>query len=303
MAQLFENLSTFIKENGWTYLYFISIVTFTVFALVRGLYKIKKAEKKRLLSARNMDVTEAVETEAPDEDAENITRRRAITSIEARFDFIRKSYVPFVLFVSLVLIAIPLLPEVSNTYITLIAGIITVLLGIAGRPVIENAISGIVITMSQPIRINDTVIIDGQYGTIEKINLLYTVIKVWNWRRFVIPNHKLLQKEFENLSQIEENEWAYIEFYVSPDADIEEVKKIAKKSMKCKFLDPVEPPSFWVMDLQKDAIKCWVAGWSTNPAEAWALKSIARRNLARELQQAGIKFQSIQNQVNLNKET
>jgi small-conductance mechanosensitive channel len=164
---------------------------------------------------------------------------------------------------------------------------------------LENAVAGVVITLSQPIRINDTVIIDGRYGTVERIHLLFTVVKIWNWRRFVIPNHKLLQKEFENLTVIDGSEWAYVEFHVSPRSDLELVKKLAKSSMKCRYLSGREAPSFWVMDLGQQSIKCWVAGWAESPAEAWALKSHSRKKLAQLFIQNHVDFHLVSNRVDL----
>ncbi|MAF91957.1 MAG: mechanosensitive ion channel domain-containing protein [Bdellovibrionota bacterium] len=244
-----------------------------------------------------MDVNEAIDTNASDDDFVSLTKRRAKTSIETRFNFIRKTFIPLVIFISVLLIAIPHLPAISGPYISLFAGAIAVLIGIASKPLLENMVSGVVITLSQPIRINDTVIVDDKYGTVEKINLLYTVIKVWNFRRYNIPNSKFLQKEFENLSQVEEFEWVHVEFYVSPESDLAQVKQIAKDAMRTQFLADIEPPSFWVMELGKDSIRCWVAGWAHNPAEAWALKSSSRKRLATRLAKAGIKAQMTNNRV------
>lgn len=280
---------------------YILLILLGAFSLLFwGLVKLKRAEKERLQSAQQMEVTEAVETEAVDEDTESITRRRAISSIEARFEFIRKAFVPFVFILAALLVVVPLLPTMSASYVSLVAGVLAVLVGLAGKPVIENAISGAVITLAQPIRINDTVIIDGKYGTIERITLLYTTVKIWNGRRYVVPNYKLLQKEFENLSQGDEFEWAHVAFYVAPGSDMEKVKSLAKSSMKCKFLMNNEPPSFWVMELNPDSILCWVAGWAKNPAEAWALKSATNRKLVSSLADAGIHFQLARSQINLN---
>ncbi len=286
---------------GWHIIYSLIVLFITGLFLLWAMRKLRVTKDVRLDSVKHMDVSEAVETDASDEDIESITKRRAISSIEARFDIIRRVFVPGILLIAAFLIFIPLLPKVSASYVTMLVGIITVLVGIAAKPVIENAVSGVVLTLSQPIKANDTVIIDGHYGTIEKITLLYTVLKVWNFRRFIIPNHKLMQKEYENLSQTDEVEWAHVEFYVAPNSDLEVVKSIAKKSMQCKYLANSEAPSFWVLELKPDSIVCWVAGWANNPAEAWALKSTTRRRLASSLTKAGIKSQMTSNHVEYSK--
>ena len=283
--------------------YIASILAVYLIILLWGLRRLASLQKKRVKRARNMDVVEAVETETPDEDSESITRRRAAENIENRFETIRKLFVPALTIFAAILILLPLLPTIHATYISLFAGILAVLIGVASKPIIENAISGMVITFSQPIRINDTVIIDGHYGTVEKITLLYTVIKVWNWRRFVIPNHKMLQKEFENLSLRDELEWTHVEFFVAPGTDILKVKEIAKQAMQGKFLlDNIEAPSFWVMELGKDAIKCWVAGWAADPSASWALRSSTRRNLVMAFNKEKISFQMENSRIHLEKD-
>lgn len=281
--------------------YSVAVLVVAVSAIILVLRRLKSEEQQRLHTAKVMDVGEAVETDHLEEDAEAITRTQAITSIEDRFDLIRKFTVPAVLFVAGILLLLPYLSAVPAAYISLSAGAITVLLGISAKPLLENIISGVVITLSQPVKINDTVRIDGKYGTVEKITFLYTIVKLWNWNRWVIPNHKLLQKEFENLSAGDDQEWAYVEFCVSPFSDLEKVKILAKQSMECRYLKKSEVPSFWVMELNPDHIKCWVAGWAHNPAEAWALKSTTRRNLGKMLKNEGILFQSVQNQVSIDK--
>ena len=121
--------------------------------------------------------------------------------------------------------------------------------------------------------------------------MFFSVLKVWDWRRYIIPNNKLVEKEFENLCLYDERLWVHIPFWVAPDTDLEKVKIIVKNVMNTsKFLENSEAPSFWVMELEKNAILCWIAGWAYSPANAWALKADTRKRLAMDLQKAGIEF-------------
>lgn len=264
----------------------MTITTSAVMALLKSI------ERKRLKNLKTKDISEAVETQSPEEDSEKIAKHRAVESVENRFIFIRRIFVPFMLLISILLIVMPFLNFIPATYISLFAGVFAVLAGIAARPLIENLFAGLVITFNQPIRVGDTVIIQGRYGTVEDITMLNTIVKVWNWRRLIIPNNKLLDIEFENLSLNNESEWAHISFWVEPNADLEQVKKTAKAAMsESKALLDVEEPSFWVMNLEKDAIECWVAGWAATPADAWALKSSTRRILVKKLAELGVNYQ------------
>lgn len=265
-----------------------------------GLTILDRAERSRVKIARKMDISEAVDTESPEEDTESITRQRAVDSVRDRFYFMRRAFVPSVVLTAALLVGLFYLPGASGVYITMMGGVLVVLAGMIAKPMVENFVAGLVITFAQPVRVGDTVIIDGRYGTVERINMLYSIIKTWDWRRFVIPNHKLVQKEFENLSLSDEYEWVHISFWVAPDTDLEYVKQIAKGVMNTsKFLERIERPSFWVIDLEKTAIKCWIAGWAHTPAGAWALKADTRKRLALELQKAGVKFHRTTNEVSV----
>ncbi len=280
------------------YFYLFIVVFVSTFLLMRGLFIIQLEKRRRLKSAENLEYQDAVLP--PDESthssimsehaAHHHYQESAVQSIETRFEFMRRFYVPLVLFVSGIFIALPFLPALPATYLSLLTGLIAGVFGLAARPVIENAIAGMVLTFSQPIRLNDTVIIDGQYGTVEQINMLHTTIKIWNWRRLVIPNHNLLQREIENLSLGETTEWAFIKFNVEPWADLELVKKLAIEAMDSEFRLPAEEPSFWVIEMEKDSILCWVAAWAANPPSAWDLKSTGRERLSQKLREHGIHF-------------
>ena len=85
--------------------------------------------------------------------------------------------------------------------------------------------------------------------------------------------------------------WAHIEFFVSPDSDLSVVEKISKEvAYKSDYFSQIEELSFWVMELQKDTIKCWLAAWADSPSDAWELRNDLRTDLLKELQVAGIKF-------------
>lgn len=99
----------------------------------------------------------------------------------------------------------------------------------------------------------------------------------------------MIQKEIENLTMNDKYLWAHVEFFVEPDADLDKVMDIAKSVAKKSSHDSTsEEPSFWVMDLQKDAIKCWVAAWADNPGDAWELRHQIRMGLLSELKKNGI---------------
>lgn len=254
-------------------------------------FKIKKTELSRLKSIRKRDISDAVETDSPIANQEKKIKELGLVGIENRFSFINKALPLSLALLWSLFVFTPYLGQIPAVYISVIAAILSVITGVSLRPFLENLFSGVVISFFKSIRIGDTVIIDNHYGLIEEIGLTYSVLKRWDWNRIVIPNSQLLQKEIQNLTMRDHYIWAYVEFFIGPDSDLEKVEIISKKVAKqSKYFNHAEEPSFWVMELQKDTIKCWLAAWADNPSEAWELRNDMRTKLLKELQREKIQF-------------
>ena len=78
------------------------------------------------------------------------------------------------------------------------AGVAGLVAGIAARPVLGNLISGLQIALSQPIRLDDVVIMEGEWGRIEEITSTYVVVKIWDERRLVVPLQWVIEHPFQN---------------------------------------------------------------------------------------------------------
>jgi small-conductance mechanosensitive channel len=80
------------------------------------------------------------------------------------------------------------------------AGIAGVVLGFAAQRSIAQLFAGIQLSMTQPVRLGDLIVIDKEQGEIEEIRLTYVVVRTWDGRRLVVPIMKLLDSTFENWS-------------------------------------------------------------------------------------------------------
>ncbi|MEY4508828.1 MAG: hypothetical protein RLZZ450_950 [Pseudomonadota bacterium] len=81
------------------------------------------------------------------------------------------------------------------------AGVAGVVLGFAAQKSLGALLAGIQISLSQPIRIGDSVVLNGDYGTIEDIGLTYVTVKLWDERRLIVPTPRFLEQPFENWSR------------------------------------------------------------------------------------------------------
>lgn len=78
------------------------------------------------------------------------------------------------------------------------AGIAGIVIGLAAQRTIATLIAGVQLSLTQTIRIGDVVIVEGEWGTIEEMNLTYICVKVWDERRLVVPINHFLEKPFQN---------------------------------------------------------------------------------------------------------
>ncbi|MCA9561689.1 MAG: mechanosensitive ion channel [Myxococcales bacterium] len=250
---------------------------------------------RRLARVRGRGDIAPVPTDSPLDDAESAQRKVARESIQGQTRALRRLLGPTLLGVTGVLVALPYLEGAPAAVVSLTVGALTVVVGVAARPVVENLIAGVVIAFSKVLNIGDTVIVGEHYGTVEALGPTHTTIKVWDWRRFVVPNTRLLGQEFQNLSLRDDFLWAYIEFTVPYEADLQQVEDIARKAMTdSPFLATYEPPAFWVYQMKPEGAVCWLAGWADSPSDAWSLRHAARMNLIAACREAGISLRFTQ---------
>jgi small-conductance mechanosensitive channel len=96
--------------------------------------------------------------------------------------------------------ALMLFPSVRQIGAGLLAsaGIAGIAAGVAARPVLSNLIAGLQLALSQPIRLDDVVIIEGEWGRVEEITSTYVVVKIWDERRMVVPLQWIIENPFQN---------------------------------------------------------------------------------------------------------
>ncbi|MGH9044054.1 MAG: mechanosensitive ion channel family protein [Acidimicrobiales bacterium] len=93
------------------------------------------------------------------------------------------------------------------------AGIVGLIAGISARPIVTNVVAGLQIAFSQPIRVDDVVVVEGQWGRVEEIALTYVVVRIWNLRRLILPISYFVENSFENWTRSTADiiGWVYLE--------------------------------------------------------------------------------------------
>ena len=97
--------------------------------------------------------------------------------------------------------------------------------GLAARPLLTNFLAGVQIAVAQPIRIDDTVIVENESGTIEEITFSYVVVKLWDLRRMVVPLSYFIEKPFQNWTRTGGELIGSVFLYVDHTAPVEAIRK------------------------------------------------------------------------------
>jgi len=123
---------------------------------------------------------------------------------------------------------------VRNVGVSLLAsaGIAGLVLGLAAQKSISTLLAGIQLSITQPIRIGDTVIVETEFGTVEEITLTYVVLRTWDERRLVIPIPTFLDKPFQNWSKGTPQMLGAVILQVDFSADIDALRAELKRILE-----------------------------------------------------------------------
>ena len=95
------------------------------------------------------------------------------------------------------LMTLPLLRQVGTSLLAS-AGVAGIVIGFAAKPVLSNLLAGLQIAITQPIRLDDVVIVENEWGWIEEITATYVVVRIWDQRRLVMPLQWFIENPFQN---------------------------------------------------------------------------------------------------------
>jgi len=163
--------------------------------------------------------------------ADNLEARRVHTQVQ-----ILKKVVIVVVGVVGLATALMTFEKVRQLGTTLLAsaGIVGIIVGMAAQKSIAALFAGIQMAITQPIRIDDVVIVENEWGRIEEITLTYVVVRIWDLRRLIVPTTYFLDKPFQNWTRISADllgtVFLYVDYTVPVDSLRTELKRIAENS-------------------------------------------------------------------------
>ena len=159
------------------------------------------------------------------------------------------------------------------------AGVTGIIIGFAAQKSIANLIAGFQIAFTQPIRIDDVVVVESEFGRVEEITLTYVVLRLWDMRRLVVPINYFIENPFYNWtrqsSDIMGTVFLYTDYYISLQDLRKELRRLCENS---PYWDK-KTCVLQVTDTTEQSIQLRILVSAASAGNAWELRVYLREKL------------------------
>lgn len=154
-------------------------------------------------------------------EGDNLTSRKIITQLQ----YIRQLSIIVIGFVAIAAILLHFDGVRSiGTGLLTSAGVAGIIIGFAAQKTIANLLAGFQIAFTQPIRYDDVVIVEGEWGKIEEITLTYVVVRIWDLRRLIVPINYFIEKPFQNWTRSSAEILGTVFIYVDYNIPVDKIR-------------------------------------------------------------------------------
>jgi small-conductance mechanosensitive channel len=164
------------------------------------------------------------------------------------------------------------------------AGAAGLVLGLAMQPVLSNLVAGIQIAITQPIRIEDAIIVENEWGWVEEITATYVVVRLWDWRRLVLPLTYFIQKPFQNWTRDGASLIGSVFIYVDHRAPVAAMREKLAEIARATPLWDGKVVNLQVSDAKEATIEIRMLVSARNAPQAWDLRCVVREAMITWLQ-------------------
>jgi len=178
-----------------------------------------------------------------------------------------------------VAIAASRIPGLSSVAKGILASsaVLGLVVGFAARQTLANAIAGILLAITQPIRIGDLVTFEEETGEVEDMKLTYTYIRLGDGRRLIVPNERLASSSVMNHTIAERRVQVEVSVWLPPDADLDKAMEL--------IASEDEDISVMVAETDKEGVRLSATTWAASPAERGRIAAELRARWLRLLRE------------------
>ncbi len=214
--------------------------------------------------------------------SDNLAARR----IRTQTMVLRRIYRVVVIIVTagIMLMTFPAIRELGASLLAS-AGIAGIVVGMAMKSTLSNLIAGLQIAFTAPIRIEDVVIVNGEWGWIEEILTTYVVVRTWDLRRLVVPLTYFIENVFQNWTRKTADLLAYVYLYCDYTAPVEELRKEFRRIVESSPLWDGKVCVLQVSDASEHTMQIRALTSAPDSSKAWDLRCLVREKLVQFMQE------------------
>ncbi len=164
------------------------------------------------------------------------------------------------------------------------AGAASLVVGLAARPLLTNLIAGVQIAITQPIRIEDAVIVEGEWGWIEEISSTYVVVRLWDLRRMILPIAYFLEKPFQNWTHQSASLIGSVFFYLDYGVPVAALRERLEQVVRETPLWDGNVVNLQVSDIKDRSVEIRILVSGRNAPQTWDLRCFVRERMLDYLQ-------------------
>jgi small-conductance mechanosensitive channel len=153
---------------------------------------------------------------------DNLRERKIRTQLQ----FVRKFVMSLIIILTVcaILLSFESLRKIGAGLLTGV-GVGGIIIGIAAQKSLANLLAGFQIAFTQPIRIDDVLVVEGEWGRVEEITLTYVVLNVWDQRRLILPINYFIEKPFQNWTRSSADIMGTAFFYLDYTAPVQQIRE------------------------------------------------------------------------------
>ncbi len=207
---------------------------------------------------------------------DNLRERKIRTQLQ----FIRRILVAFIvgLTIAAVLLTFSSMRKIGTGLLTGV-GVGGIIIGFAAQRSLGNLLAGMQIAFTQPIRIDDAVVVEGEFGWIEDITLTYVVVRIWDERRLILPINYFIEKPFQNWTRSSSQLLGSAFIYADYTLPVEEVRKELTRLLHATPLWDGRANGLAVTNLNDKTIEMRAVMSARNAGHTFDLRCYVRENM------------------------
>ncbi len=164
------------------------------------------------------------------------------------------------------------------------AGIVGIIFGFAAQRTLGTLFAGLQIAFTQPIRLDDTVVVEGESGRIEEITLTYVVVRLWDLRRLILPITHFIEKPFQNWTRVGSELLGTVYLYLDYAVPVAELRNELSRIVESDPNWDRQVAGLQVTDCKESAVELRALVSAASAAQVWDLRCAVREQLVAFIQ-------------------